>query len=506
MNRLLLLALLTLFAGSSLFAQTSYTFVSYNVENLFDLDGEAVFEDYTTLDKDGNSQYSPEDVYNKISNIVSVLKKYNDGKGPDVVAFAELESDFTPSHRNVETKKFLEKWANTTFKKMLLEDLNEEIQDIPSEFLLLKALNDEGLTGYDFVIGYSEITNKGPINVQKNAVFSILPINRDKSRLIPVKGARPIVEAWLDVNGSPLVVFANHWKSGAGSTKMEVIRVGNAESLQARLSELRKAHPDLDFILAGDFNESYNQHLLMKDAPVIALRDVLKVGGNEMSIAENTSDSLYNLWYEFSYDKRGSEAYRGELGTLMNIIIPSAMYNETGVFYKDNSFSVGAFAGMNVYDFAFIPKRWDSYGYGSGYSDHLPISMQFSVTDSKKKGKLTLVEPIGKESVKDAKKIPIDFSVPKKGEYFVLSEFDVSDLAKTEYYNQFIYCELELNSKNEVVLGDKNYKVYASSKMIKEKLDQMREANNGKVKFFGRNTLYKSIWEFIIESENHIVD
>ncbi|NCQ11069.1 MAG: hypothetical protein GW809_02745, partial [Bacteroidetes bacterium] len=82
----------------------------------------------------------------------------------------------------------------------------------------------------------------------------------------------------------------------------------------------------------------------------------------------------------------------------------------------------------------------------------------------------------------------------------------VSYLEKTEYYNQFIYCELDLNSKNEVVIGNKKYKVYASSKMIKEKLDIMREANNGKVKFFGRNTLYKSIWEFIIESENHIVD
>ncbi len=506
MNRLLLLALFTFLAGSSLLAQTTYTFVSYNVENLFDLDEKAVFEDYMPLDKDGNAQYSPEDVFNKISNIVSVLKKYNDGKGPDVVAFAELESDFTPSHRNVKTKMFLEKWGNTTFKKMLLEHLNEEIQDIPSEFLLLKALHDEGLTGYDFVIGYSEIGKKGPINVQKNAVFSKLPINREKSRLIPIKGARPIVEAWLDVNGSPLVVFANHWKSGAGSPKMEEIRVGNAASLHARLSELRKAQPDLDFILAGDFNESYNQHLLMKDAAVIALRDVLKVGGNEMAVAENKTDSLYNIWYEFSYDKRGSEAYRGELGTLMNIIIPSAMYNETGVFYKDNSFSVGAFAGMNVYDFAFIPKRWDSYGYGSGYSDHLPISMQFSVTDSKKKGKLILVEPIGKESVKDAEKIPIEFSVPKKGEYFVLNELNVSYLEKTEYYNQFIYCELDLNSKNEVVIGNKKYKVYASSKMIKEKLDIMREANNGKVKFFGRNTLYKSIWEFIIESENHIVD
>ena len=68
MNRLLLLTFLTLFAGTSLFAQNTYTFVSYNVENLFDLDGEAVFEDYTPLDKDGNSQYSPEDVYNKINN------------------------------------------------------------------------------------------------------------------------------------------------------------------------------------------------------------------------------------------------------------------------------------------------------------------------------------------------------------------------------------------------------------------------------------------------------
>ena len=66
-------------------ASTSYSLVTYNVENLFDADGVAVYSDYLPTDKQGNSQYSPVDVFTKICHIIEVLKAYENGAGPDIV-------------------------------------------------------------------------------------------------------------------------------------------------------------------------------------------------------------------------------------------------------------------------------------------------------------------------------------------------------------------------------------------------------------------------------------
>lgn len=499
--KLLLLALLL---TTTAYAQ-KYTLVSYNVENLFDADGIAVFDDYKTIDENGAPNYTKEDVYNKFHNVARVLKRYNDGKGPDVVAFAELESDYTPSHLGADTDAFLKSYSATTFKEMMSTGFNDKIADLPSELLLLKAMADEGLVGYHIYVGEPDNGNKKPKNVQKNAVFSKFPIDYKKSTMHTLKDARPIVEAWLNVNGAPFVVFANHWKSGASSTKMEEVRLQNAKVLRQRVNELTKSNPDLDYVLTGDFNAVYNQHLVLEGATKTSLRDVLLVTGNETKVAENKTDSLYNLWYEFPPHERGSEAYKGARGTLMNIIIPSAMYNKKGVYYVDNSLRLGAFKGLNSYPTAPIPHRWSSYANGSGFSDHFPISMEFSVSKAGESGLITLTNP-SKESVEDGDKVFITFTIPAKDEVFQLSQIDVKNLQQEKYFNEIFYCELVLDDKNEVELNGINYKIYADTKEIKVKLDAVRKANNGKVSFFGRHTLYKTTWEFVIESDLHILD
>lgn len=498
------LFLLALLFSSTAYAQ-NYTLVSYNVENLFDADGIAVFDDYKPIDADGKPNYTKEDVYNKFHNVARVLKQYNDGKGPDVIAFAELESDYSPSHRGADTDAFLKSYSSTTFIDMMSTGFNDKIADLPSELLLLKAMADEGLVGYHIFVGEPEKGTQKPRNVQKNAVFSKFPIDFKKSTMHPIKDARPIVEAWLDVKGSPFVVFANHWKSGASSTKMEEVRLQNAKVLRERLNELTKSNPSLDYVLTGDFNAVYNQHLVMDGISKTSLRDVLLVSGNETKVAENKTDSLYNLWYEFPPHERGSEAYKGARSTLMNIMIPSAMYNKKGIYYVDNSYKLGAFKGLNSYPTALIPHRWSSYGNGSGFSDHFPISMEFNVSIAGETGVIALTNP-GKESIEDGDKVLITFTVPDKKDVFLLSDIDVKDLQKEKYFNEIFYCELELDDKNEVELGGINYKVYADTKDIKVKLDAVRKANNGKVAFFARHTLYKTTWEFIIESELHILD
>ena len=111
---------------------TSYSLIAYNVENLFDADGVAVYSDYLPTDKQGNSQYSPADVHTKISNIIEVLKAYENGEGPDIVTLVELESDHTPGDHGFEdSADLLGQYAHTTLQRMLTKSLTKKLHNCP---------------------------------------------------------------------------------------------------------------------------------------------------------------------------------------------------------------------------------------------------------------------------------------------------------------------------------------------------------------------------------------
>ena len=54
----------------------------------------------------------------------------------------------------------------------------------------------------------------------------------------PLERARPILETKISVNGKPLILFNNHWKSGASSASLEKVRLGNAQVLRKRIDDL----------------------------------------------------------------------------------------------------------------------------------------------------------------------------------------------------------------------------------------------------------------------------
>src|SRR5690606_6108813 len=207
----------------------SYTVVVYNIENLFDADGIAVFDDYKP------EVYSPSHVFTKITNAVSLLSSYNNGKGPDILILSEIESDHSQINgpNQISASAFLEKYKSTTLTSMLGDDFNEIIAEIPSEYLLLKGFYDAGVMDYDVIAAYDPLVDNKPTHVQKNVILSRLPINHEKSRSHGLEQARPILEAWIEVEDHSIVVFANHWKSGASIAEIEQIRVQNATVLKS---------------------------------------------------------------------------------------------------------------------------------------------------------------------------------------------------------------------------------------------------------------------------------
>lgn len=383
---------------SQTLAAREFSVVTYNVENLFDVDRVAMFADYAETGEE--NAYSPEKFLKKIQTIGRVLKTFNSGAGPDIVCFNEFEIDFSPVSKAGDLNVFLEKYRNTTVEKMLTSELNDEIRGLPVEAFLLKHLHDEGMTEYHVAVGADEpdfaamaIKGRGVHKkAHKNALFSKFPIKDKRSHATP--DARDILEVTLDIEGHPFTVFVNHWKSGASDFASEQSRRFNAKTLRERLDDILQQDPAADVLIAGDFNSQYNQLQVYPFMGQTGLNTVLGSQADEKATASAKTYSLYNLWYELPPEQRRSDHYSGKWGTLMQKMITPGLYDYRGIQYVDNSFDVVLVDGVNTVTPFKLPKRWSNRGEGSGASDHFPISARFrTVADGDISRRIKLSSP-----------------------------------------------------------------------------------------------------------------
>lgn len=344
---------------------TEFTVVAYNVENLFDADGVAIFNDYRPDEGDAPFTYSRRKLLTKLENAADVLAALDPG-GPDVILLQELEGDFTPDSSVEDIDAFLADHADTTVRAMLTEGWRESYKGYPAVAWLTKAMADIGLDGYQVVVAPAKPFDSGIAHV--NATFSRFPIKQVHFHAI--NQARDIIEAELDVNGRSLWVYNNHWKSGASNPEREPIRVQNAEVLRTLVDARLKADPRADIIVGGDLNSHYNHAILYPD---------IQTGINEVLLSHYLEgEALYNLWYEVEPEQRYAEVWRGRRGTLMHLIVSPGLYDSKGISYLDGSFRVGRIRGLNA-DAMKRPLSWNFAGEkGGGASDHFPLIARFS--------------------------------------------------------------------------------------------------------------------------------
>ena len=343
----------------------AFTVVTYNVENLFDTDDFSMFDDYKV-----DSGYTPRKLLTKLQGITSVLKSVNDGNAPEILLFQELEADFTPESTVEDYDAFLEMYSDITVADMLDAGWSDAYAGFPASAWLLKALADEGLTGYHVVT--AEYRGTGSGSAHTNAIFSTFPIISHEAH--PIVMARDIIEAELEVEGESLFVYVNHWKSGASNPDREPIRVENAKVLRSLIDARLESDPQADIIIAGDLNSHYNHSALFPEI-VTGVNDILGSSGSE-SFYET---DLYNLWFELAPKARYSEVWRGRIGTLMHMLITPGLYDDSGISYIDGSFDKLVIPGINA-DAIGRPVRWHSAGEtGGGVSDHFPVYARFSL-------------------------------------------------------------------------------------------------------------------------------
>ncbi len=476
-----------------------FTVVAYNVENLFDLDGVASYEDYQP------ARDTPAHALTKLQNIARVVGRFEGGRGPDVLLLAELEVDATPGKTPPNYDAILARYAGVKLVDMLGAKFGPEIADLPSEALLLKALADAGLSGYRVVVG-EEVTVAGSERKQeiKCAVFTRFPVTRAVSH--PTLNARAILEAQVDVDGAPLFLFANHWKSGAGDPATEPMRVANAQTLRTRLDEILRADPNADIIIGGDLNSQYNQKQRYPKMKPTGINDTLRSQGNELAV-RGTQRDLYNLWFEVPAAERGSDTYRGEWGTLMHLIIARGLYDYRGVQYVDNSFAVAKFGGLNADDKG-LPVRWSGSGPGgSGFSDHFPVSAKFVTVPDGRADRWIALRDASVEQQDSGAPVKIGYGGIDLEKVALIAEKlpAGASLRRPSNLGKIVRVDgiVAPGTRLAVDFLGETYDVFSHDEALRKKLRGDFKAGD-RVRFYGELGQYRARWQFVVQDASWV--
>ncbi len=306
---------------------------NWNVQNLFDTvdDPGKNDEEFTP---GGRLQWTENRLETKLNNMAKVIREMNTGKGPDIIAFEEVEH------------------------KSLLEKLAKRVNDRSYQFVYFESPDKRGIdNGIMFDAGKLTLINSEKLHVE-------LPSGYPTRDIIYAKFKLP--------DGEMLHIFANHWPSRRGGLeKSQPNRIAAANVLRSRVDEILAKDRNANIIITGDFN----------DEPVnISIQRVL--AANEFTCDNQLSPGLYNLSFAMDKEGKGTYMYRGNFNMLDQIIISSSLKDGKGLEFICGSFQIFkpdyVIQTRGKYKGAILP----TYGgrtYLGGYSDHYPVVAKFKI-------------------------------------------------------------------------------------------------------------------------------
>lgn len=474
-----------------------FSVLVYNVENLFDVDGVAEYRDYGP-DAFGGSGYSSRRLLTKIQNIAKVMARFENGPGPDVVLFQEFELDRTPySTWNWKSPRtFIDEWSETTVESMLTSGFDHSVSGIPVEALLYKYLYEIGISGYNVAQPDPRISESYP--AQKNVIFSRFPIRWVRQR--PLQSARDLLVVGLDVDGNELIVFNNHWKSGASRLDTEATRIQNAMVVRAELEAVILENPSADVIVAGDLNCYYNQIDVFPELEQSAVNSILESRIDEPNWVKDEDHSLYNLWGELPPGQRGSETYRGYWGTLMQMLLSRGLYDYSGVQYVDNSFFRVILPGENTSLSTGEPRAWVNFASGTGFSDHLPIAAWFRTVDEADVSKRIELKKAGWKEAEPSYRPSVDYAkvdLRHATQAALLEKLDETQLLDRVGDLFRVEGRVRGDGLDAIDLGWRTYEIYAPTDEVRALLKDLRDGD--RVRFYGELDVYRGQMQFVIQ-------
>jgi endonuclease/exonuclease/phosphatase family metal-dependent hydrolase len=306
-----------------------YLFCFWNVENLFDdrddgrtAKGDAEYDRYFAN--------NPEALKQKLSNLCDVILGLNGGRGPDILAVAEIESERAA--------------------ELLRQALNARLSD--------PALHYGNLV-YEHSSGGRNIAP---------AILTRLGVEADRTRLLE-RNLR-ILEAHLTAAGKPLVVLASHWTSRI-SDKTGKRRAVYADKLYGRYRQMQTANPAVDLLICGDFNDN-------PDDPSVL--EHLHASGDLEAVRAGDGRLLFNL-FAGPWQQGAASHYYGTKPYLFDqVVVSPGMLDDEG-------WSVDVSSAKVIPEMATRQGRPNRFGgendkrplSARGASDHFPVTVRLRV-------------------------------------------------------------------------------------------------------------------------------
>ncbi len=309
----------------------------YNVENLFDTFDDSLTNDNEFLPDQGK-YWNYNRYQEKLNHISSTIVAIGGWNPPDIIGLCEIEN-----------RKVLEDLC----KKTGLVNMNYSI--------IHKESNDS--RGIDVALLYRKQSFK-PLGYKAIRVIFDFSLGSTTRDILYVYG--------LTNNKDTLHVFVNHWPSRwGGQLDSERNRMEAARTLRNEVDSIFDENPNSKIIIMGDLNDYPNNR---------SLTEVLKANRSFDNINNN---ELYNLsaFIEQTSDI-GSLKHEGVWGILDQIIVSGALLNaKNGLSTKkENAFIFNA-DFLLIDDENFTGKinfrTYNGYKYLGGYSDHLPVFIDF---------------------------------------------------------------------------------------------------------------------------------
>lgn len=334
MKKAVLFLCLCCLAGT-MFAQDPFRVMFYNVENLFDCQHDSLKNDYEFL-PDAPKGWTWARYNDKQAKIAKVIIAAGRENVPDLVGLCEVEND------------------------RCLKDLTEHspLREAGYRYVMTDSPDERGI---DVALLYQRGSFK--LLGQQSIPIPYQEIERRPTRdILHVMGQV--------VSGDTLDVFVCHMPSRAGGEeKSEPYRLFTAQILKIAADSVMNVRRHPNVLIMGDFNDYPTNH------------SIAKVLGAVAPAGEPQTKALYNL---MDKRKEGTYRYRGEWGVLDQLIV-------SGHLLQGQPGMRTSYEQAQILRFPFLLEEDDKYGgdipsrtywgkkYHGGYSDHLPICVDFEI-------------------------------------------------------------------------------------------------------------------------------
>lgn len=312
----------------------TFLFCFWNVENLFDDNDDKRRE----VDEEFDNPFANDEKLRqqKLDHLAEILLKMNGGKGPDIIACAEVES--------------------VRAADLLKATLNKKLDDAKA----------------DPKLKYTQVVMKN-LDAGRHIAPCIITRLNVSHGFTKLHGRQlRILEGRLYVNGHELCIIASHWTSQLrqrDGSDGDSGRAKYGDTIHRVFTDLAKKNPNTDFVVCGDFNDTPDSE------PVV--KGLRAVGDRKQVVPTDNNPFLLDLFAGKPADKFGTIWYNGRPLIYDHICVSAGMLDTNGWSCEPDSvktYTEGLMRGTRREPWRFGDPNRAPVG-GRGYSDHFPVTV-----------------------------------------------------------------------------------------------------------------------------------